>query len=270
MRLLLIAALLIIGVLACTAPQPAPTADVPATVTAQVQAHLDAIPTAEPLPTYTPYPTTTPYPTPTEPPTATPYPSATPRPTLELLPTYTPYPTYIPDPTQAPEARQTIVTQTPFPTFGPLSSWKAHELRGGASIWLSEEFSKDTDLPPTRENWGYASWSERVDALVLIEVEDALARDVPVDIYGMASTWLDNPVLDQYVVDVLNFELVSRNVVRASYRMTEHPEFCDAQYEALFDASGSTAYRIAITICDSVKWNYDEVFVARVLNSFSR
>ena len=58
MKTLLFAALLIIGVTACSAQQPTPTLppDIPATVTAQVQAHLDVLPTSTPLPTHTPYP----------------------------------------------------------------------------------------------------------------------------------------------------------------------------------------------------------------------
>lgn len=86
---------------ACTVPQPTtppPTPDVPATVTAQVQAYLDAVPTDTPLPTQTPYPTYTPYPTPTEVSTATPYPTYTPYPT----PTRRPFPTASPTPTATP------------------------------------------------------------------------------------------------------------------------------------------------------------------------
>ena len=93
--------LLLAALLGCATPQPAPTPDIPATVTAQVQAHLDESLTATAYPTHTPYPTVTAYPTPTKSPTATPYPTATPR------PTYTPYPTATPTP--AP-------TATPTPT----------------------------------------------------------------------------------------------------------------------------------------------------------
>ena len=77
---------------ACNNPVPEPTPDVPATVTAQVQSHLAAIPTATPVPTYTPYPT------PTTVPTATPYPTFTPRPTYTLYPTPMPRPTATPVP----------------------------------------------------------------------------------------------------------------------------------------------------------------------------
>ena len=108
MKTLPIFALLIMGAMACATPQPAPSPDIPSTVTAQVRAHLKAIPTATPLPTYTPYPTATRYPTPTEAPTPTPYPTATPR------PTYTPYPTVMPLPTAT-----NYPTSTPYPTYTP-------------------------------------------------------------------------------------------------------------------------------------------------------
>ena len=84
---LCLAALVVLILAACSTPPtatPAPTPDIPATVTAQVQAHLDTMPAATPLPTYTPYPTATallatPAPTPshltrTSPPTPTPEP----------------------------------------------------------------------------------------------------------------------------------------------------------------------------------------------------
>ena len=108
---------------ACTVPQPTtplPTPDIPATVTAQVQAHLDAVPTATSLPTQTPYPTYTPYPTPTEVPTATHYPTATPRPTYTPYPTATPTPTptAMPTPTPLPTATP-VPTPTPTPTLAP-------------------------------------------------------------------------------------------------------------------------------------------------------
>ena len=107
--LIALVAVLATALAACTAPPPAPTPDIPATVTAQVQTHLDSVPTVTPLPTYTPYPTATPYPTPTAAPTATAYPTATPR------PTYTPYPTATPTPTAIP-------TRTPSPTVTPTAT----------------------------------------------------------------------------------------------------------------------------------------------------
>ena len=105
---------------ACTNPAPEPTPDLHATITAQVQEQLAAIPTATPQPAYTPLPTFTPYPTLTPAPTGTPYPTYTPAPTLEPLPTHTPYPsptvrpTYTPYPTSRP-----LPTHTPHPTPTP-------------------------------------------------------------------------------------------------------------------------------------------------------
>ncbi len=46
--------------IACASSTPEPAPDIPATVTAQVQEQLAAVPTATPLPTHTPYPTATP------------------------------------------------------------------------------------------------------------------------------------------------------------------------------------------------------------------
>ena len=119
--LIALVAVLATALAACTAPPPAPTPDIPATVTAQVQAHLDSVPTATPAPTYTPYPTATPYPTPTTVPTATPYPTATPRPTYTPYPTATPMarPTPIPTPTPTPLP---TATPAPTPTVTP-TSW---------------------------------------------------------------------------------------------------------------------------------------------------
>ena len=72
--------ILLVGLTACAGPQPTQTPDIPATVTAQVEAHLDSVPKATPLPTHTPYPTGTPYLTPTQVQTATFYPTAIPPP----------------------------------------------------------------------------------------------------------------------------------------------------------------------------------------------
>ncbi len=80
MKAQMIAILILLGGLtACAGPQPTQTPDIPATVTAQVEAHLDSVPTATPLPTHTPYPTGTPYLTPTQVQTATFYPTAPPH-----------------------------------------------------------------------------------------------------------------------------------------------------------------------------------------------
>ena len=125
--ILFTAALLLIGTLACAAPDPAATPDIGATVEVMVQ---EAIPTPGPTPdaeatktaradrleehvraTVAAWPTSTPLPTHTPAPTATPYPTSTPfpplptlaaLPTLATLPTHTPQPTYTPVPTPTP------------------------------------------------------------------------------------------------------------------------------------------------------------------------
>ena len=71
LRFLLPCLLFSLLLVACAFSTPDPTPDIPATVTAQVQEHLAAIPMATPLPTYTPYPTYTPVPPPTPTPTET-------------------------------------------------------------------------------------------------------------------------------------------------------------------------------------------------------
>ena len=63
--------------LACTAPTPEPTPDLPATVSALVEVRLTEMPTGIPRSTNTPYPTYTPFPTPTKAPTPAPSPTAT-------------------------------------------------------------------------------------------------------------------------------------------------------------------------------------------------
>ena len=142
-----LAALLLI---ACRQDTPAHLPDIPATVEAQVQEALAAVPTPAPLPTYTPYPplisapTYTPYPTPTPAPatirylTPRPAPTYTPYPTLALAPTYTPFPTLAPLPTYtpyptpipAPTATPTVApTATPEPTATPVPLPPVAEIR---------------------------------------------------------------------------------------------------------------------------------------------
>ena len=101
--------LIFVAIAACTAPAPPP--DIPATVAAQVQTHLAAMPTATPLPTYTPYPTYTPPPT------------MAPQSTFSPEATYTPHPSYTPVPTATlvPTPRP---TRTPWPTPTPTETHK--------------------------------------------------------------------------------------------------------------------------------------------------
>lgn len=109
-------ALLSIFFLACSTAQPQqPTPNISATVSAEIESRLEAIPSPEAAPTYTPYPTHTPYPTPTAPPTPTPPPTNTPSPTDTPSPTSTPYPTPTPEPTATP---------VPTPTHEP-SGWES-------------------------------------------------------------------------------------------------------------------------------------------------
>ena len=141
-------------IIACSQPEPTPTLDIPATVTAQVQAGLAAIPTATPVPTHTPYPTptdsptATPYPTATAYPTGTPRPTYTPYPTPTEAPTSTPYPTYTPYPTATPRptytprptpTRRPTVTPTPRPRFSPARTVTVQELKNHKpQFWLDK------------------------------------------------------------------------------------------------------------------------------------
>ena len=102
---------------------PLPTTDIKATVEAQVQATLAAMPVATPAPTATipptklpPPPTPTPTPTPTH--TPIPTPTHTPIPSPTPLPTPTPSPIPLPTPTPTPAATPTP-TSTATPTPAP-------------------------------------------------------------------------------------------------------------------------------------------------------
>ena len=144
MKALFVSLLVLAGLVACAAPQPEATPDIPATVTA----HLAALPASTPYPTYTPYPTATayptatPYPTPIEAPSATPQPTYTPYPTLAPLATATPYPTYTPYPT--PTAMATP-TQIPTPAPSP-TPWPTPTTTPTPRVWSQSGYwYRDTD-----------------------------------------------------------------------------------------------------------------------------
>ena len=99
---------------ACTGPEPEPSPDLSATVTALVQEQLADLPSDTPHPTHTPAPTFTPYTTLTPVPTEAPYPTFTSSSTHALVPTNTPYPTATPLPTYTPY---------PTPTSTPMPWW---------------------------------------------------------------------------------------------------------------------------------------------------
>ena len=263
---------LLLAALACAAPVPTPiptptpvptaTPNIPATVTARVA----AIPTATPYPTLTPWPTATPrptltpYPTATTVPTATPYPTSTPYPTPTALPTYTPYPTATPD------IRYQVVTPTPEPTRGPLANWRVHSPRSTYTIHLPGELSKSIDLPSNSEQWGRVLFNTPNDR-VQITIEDAPNWLVNEDLFRISGWWLE--FFDGYAIDILNFQELSDTVLRGSYRMTNHPNYCDTRYDALFVRGGTYTYQVSVGVCESVRWKYGEEFADRVLNSFT-
>ena len=98
-----------ISFLACNSASPDPTPNIPATVTAQVQQQLAAMPAPARVPTQTPAPimTPTPNPTHTPEPTTTEPPTATHQPTLTPMAAYTPYPIPVSMPTPTPTRKAT-------------------------------------------------------------------------------------------------------------------------------------------------------------------
>ena len=133
LRPLAVFGILFLLTVACSEPQPPPTAapvptlvptptpDIDATVAAGIAEGMAAIPTATPYPTATLRPTYTPYPTHTRYPTATPLPTYTPYPTATPYPTYTPAPTATPEPTPTPTPRPTATP--PAPTWQGSGHW---------------------------------------------------------------------------------------------------------------------------------------------------
>ena len=123
----ILGALLLLTSLACLSPQPPPTPDLQAMISAAVQ---EAIPT--PVPTQTSAPTATSNPTPTAVPTPTPDIPATVEASLQATiaaipptatPTPTPTPTVTPTPTPLPTQTPTPTpTATPLPTPTPTST----------------------------------------------------------------------------------------------------------------------------------------------------
>ena len=97
--------------LACQEQPARATPDIPATVTAQFEQHIQALPTPAPLPTYTPHPTAAALPA------YTPYPTYTPLPTYAPLPTYTPYPASAAL-IQSPMPTPVLTVQDPLPVRG--------------------------------------------------------------------------------------------------------------------------------------------------------
>ena len=269
MKALFLALLVAALALACAAPVPTPiptpTPNIPATVTARVA----AIPTATPYPTLTPWPTATPrptltpWPTPTAVPTATPYPTNTPYPTPTALPTYTPYPTATPD------IRYQVVTPTPEPTRGPLANWQVHSPRATYTIHIPNEFSKGIDRPSSYEFWGVVSFGILPNHIAQVVIEDSPNWGLYNDLFGVAGQWLESSEFEGYTIDTLSFQEMSDTVLRGSYRMTNHSRYCDTRYYALFVRSETHTYRVSVSACESARWNYDEEFADRVLNSFT-
>ncbi len=192
--------ILLVGLTACGVPQPTQTPDIPATVTAQVQAHLDSVPTATPLPTYTPYPTGTPRPT------YTPYPTLMPLPTATPYSTSTPYPTYTPHPTTTPQP-----AYTPYPTPGPG--------RAATATPKVVEFT-DKDLTYTiaiPEGWESEvlniEWAEKGTSVGLTDANGVAGISVVTAYSEMG--WLDDS--DSYADGV--FEILQETLIEGTFEI---------------------------------------------------
>ena len=219
MKSQLIAILILLGGLtACAGPQPTQTPDIPATVTAQVEAHLDSVPTATPLPTHTPYPTATPYLTPTQVqtamfcPTATPRPTYTPYPMATALPTSTPYPTLAALPTYTPHPTAALQpTYTLYPTLIPE--------RAATATRKVVEFT-DTDLTYTidiPEGWERGvlnvEWAEKGTSVGFTDANGVVRISV-VTAYSELG-WLDDS--NSYADGV--FEILQETLIEGTFEI---------------------------------------------------
>lgn len=206
-------------------------------------------------------------------PTATPVPTATPdipatvaaaiaaKPTPTAYPTYTPYPTHTPRPTLA-----------PTPTLGPLDTWKSHSPHQTYAIQLPREFRYTLGLPYDDNHWGFAHFDAH-DYSVEVRITDGpIGNLVNLDLPRIASAWARQPLYsDYFVVDVVDFRIVSPTEARGSYRMTRYAgnHQCDPDHHVMFVRTDSHVFRVSISMCDSVRWKYDDEFIERVLNSFT-
>ena len=274
--LIALVAVLATALTACTAPPPAPTPDIPATVTAQVRTHLDSVPTATPLPTHTPYPTATPYPTPTALATYTPYPTATPRPTLVALPTHTPYLTATPRPTYTPAhtasfmPMPTIPVPTPTPYGNSLFDWTVVEPLGWYSLELPASVSAPEHFPPPQDNYyGVVShtmgWETVIISVVYAEYPDTgtvgySAAEAAAWYFDSTSTW------DTFVMEEL---VAPSNSTRRSHYTYTDDEFCSGDGYGLHVIKPIREIHVLVEICDAAPEQYNEAFADRILNSFA-
>ena len=154
--------------------------------------------------------------------------------------------------------------------MGPLANWQVHSTRSTYTIQLPSEFSKEVDQPFYNDRWGYVSFSIP-NSLVIIDIDYAPSGSlIYLDLFGVAGSWLEEPVFDSYTVDTLSFKALSDTVARGSYRMTNNTQgYCDAEYQVLFVRDESHIFRISVSVCDSARWKYGADFADRVLNSFT-
>ena len=298
--------LLLIGslALACAAPAPTPiptptlvptaTPDIPATVTARV----DALPTATAYPTLTPYPaltrvpTTTPYPTGTPRPTLTPqptptaWPTYTPYPTPTALPTYTPYPTPTPRPTYTPYPTPTSIptptptpaptpTPTPRPTATPRPTptpipWITHWPRSQYQIQLPADWVKSVDQDSSDGDVSGVLF-RAPDRKASIYVFSSFAREgwcsgVTVKEIARIGVSIRD---DEPGFRIISISKVSSRVARSRYRYSGGYRYCDINGHGLHIFIPNYFLFVLIEVCDNAVGKYDTAFVERVFEGFT-
>ncbi len=270
--------LTLLALAACASPVSEPTPDIPATVTAQVQTHLAALPTAAPLPTHTPYPTNTPYPTLTPAPTATAYPTATPR------PTYTPYPTSTPTPI-ATLTQTTTPTVTPAPTITPTATPWPTPTAVSHSEWVRYKPNDDysIQLPPDWEKFFDSADGAYLDkglALVGFQSPGDYAKVAIFSIFSELG-WQEDFNIDLKVSldlklreDELSYRTVaiwpvSTTTKRSSYEYDGQGGQCDIEGHGLHILVGDYSYFVRVEICTDSKEKFDEAFAESVFAGFT-
>ncbi len=229
----LVATTLLTALTACAAPEPTPTPDIPATVAAQVQAYLTAIPTATPLPTHTPYPTATDYPTSTPRPTYTPYPTPTPPPNWKVFQPSSEYSIELP-------ADWYTVHYEPRDENTEIVSYKPP---GQATYVIIFSFYLDDEAALAAALAGYSLY----------------------DVFNFADLET-NPFRDMPGFQILSLDFDFPHVTRSHYRFSAN--WCDIEGFSLEILLPKQFHAVYITTCQAWRDVYDDAFIGRVFSSF--